>query len=169
MAADTSVRICHWTEKEHAKHVRADFPYFAAVWTTEASPDEFRTICDFSNWVGLWQWPPMKLQANGRRRFLILTIVSTLPCTLYDNGDRALLMHWSSIRRWRTQRASGKRKERNPSTDRAHEVAESYHIFSRAVSTSTCLSECVAAHHKGNFTLHTPITTCFVPKRKLWC
>ena len=51
--SDTSVRICHWTEKEHAKHVRADFPYFAAVWTTEAGPDEFRTICDWSNWVGL--------------------------------------------------------------------------------------------------------------------
>lgn len=33
------------------KHIRADFPYFAAVWTTEAGPDEFRTICDWCNWV----------------------------------------------------------------------------------------------------------------------
>ena len=54
VAADASVRICHWTEKEHMKHVRADFPYFAAVWTTEAGPDEFRTICDWCNWVGLY-------------------------------------------------------------------------------------------------------------------
>ena len=34
------------------KHVRADFPYLAAVLATEAGPDEFRTICDWSNWVG---------------------------------------------------------------------------------------------------------------------
>ena len=53
IAADVSVRICHWTEEEHTKHVRADFPYLAAVMATEAGPDEFRTICDWSNWVGL--------------------------------------------------------------------------------------------------------------------
>lgn len=44
-------RLCHWTEKEHMKHVRADFPYFAAVWTTEAGRDEFRTVVDWCNWV----------------------------------------------------------------------------------------------------------------------
>lgn len=52
IAADDSVRICHWTEEEHTKHVRADFPYLAAVLAPEAGPDEFRTICDWSNWVG---------------------------------------------------------------------------------------------------------------------
>ena len=53
ITADVSVRVCHWTEEEHTKHVRADFPYLAAVMATEASPDEFRTIVDWSNWVGL--------------------------------------------------------------------------------------------------------------------
>ncbi|KAK2752859.1 hypothetical protein FQN54_008012 [Arachnomyces sp. PD_36] len=43
--------LCHWTERDYKKHIRADFPYFAAVWTTEAGRDEFRTIVDWCNWV----------------------------------------------------------------------------------------------------------------------
>ena len=74
--ADVSARICHWTEEEHKKHVRADFSYLAAVMAPEAGPDELRTICDWSNWVGLWEQPPMNLQTNERHRFLILMTVS---------------------------------------------------------------------------------------------
>ena len=44
-------RVCHWTEKEYKKHIFADFPYFAAVWSTEASEEEFRTVVDWCNWV----------------------------------------------------------------------------------------------------------------------
>ena len=53
IATDDSVRICHWTEEEHTKHVRADFPYLGALMATEAGPDELRAICDWYNWVGL--------------------------------------------------------------------------------------------------------------------
>ena len=52
IVAYTSVRICNWTEKEHMKHIIADFPYFIAVFTTEAGPDEFRTLVDWNKWVG---------------------------------------------------------------------------------------------------------------------
>ena len=82
------------------KHVRADFPYLAAVLATEAGPDEFRTICDWSNWVGPWQESPINLQTNGRRRFLILTTVSRPTYTLHSTPDFALML-CSSIRRRR--------------------------------------------------------------------
>jgi len=45
-----SNRLCHWTEKEYKKHIWADFPYFAAVWSTDAGEEEFRTVVDWCNW-----------------------------------------------------------------------------------------------------------------------
>lgn len=57
IAADLRIRVCRWTEKEYMKHIVADFPSFVAMWSTEAGPDEFRTMCDWVLWVGLWRWP----------------------------------------------------------------------------------------------------------------
>lgn len=39
------------TEKELSKLTKADFALFAAWWTGDAGKSEFRTICDWCNWV----------------------------------------------------------------------------------------------------------------------
>ena len=48
---------------------------------------------------------------------------------------------------------------------RAYEVAESYYLLGGAVSTSPCLSECVAAICEGKIDLPAPVTTSCPNKR----
>ncbi|KAG6993738.1 hypothetical protein G7Y79_00051g086580 [Physcia stellaris] len=43
--------LCHYDEKSYKKHVAADFPYMVAISARDAEPEEFRTICDWMNWV----------------------------------------------------------------------------------------------------------------------
>lgn len=40
------------TEEELSKLHKADFALFAAWWTSDAGKLEYRTICDWCNWVG---------------------------------------------------------------------------------------------------------------------
>ncbi|KAG6991358.1 nonribosomal peptide synthetase gloA [Physcia stellaris] len=43
--------VCNYSDTDRKKRIRADFPYFAALWTAEAAETEYRCISDWCNWT----------------------------------------------------------------------------------------------------------------------
>nr|QDO73502.1 PeniA [Penicillium griseofulvum] len=104
------------TEKELSRLTKADFALFAAWWTADAGKSEFRTICDWCNWVFYFddQFDEGHLcedEAKAQREADILTQIMTVGLRDDEYPDdlpraRALRYAFRSVWERISQRAS---------------------------------------------------------------
>lgn len=59
-------RLCHYSQKDYQKHVKAELSYLVSIWTREAEPKELRTICDWMNWVRLCYMPMLDFYVKSK-------------------------------------------------------------------------------------------------------